>query len=305
MSVLILKLVLTPLFIAGATLAQRRWGSAVAGLLAGLPLTSGPVSVFLAVELGRAFAVQSARGTILGTVAMSAFCVAYARGAGRFAWPPTLALAVVACVVTAGAVSQVPPDFLLSVVVSLGCLVGLVVLIGRPLAGSSARPATWWDLPARMLVATLLVVLITAEARRLGPEWSGMISSIPVYAGVLGVFSHTRVGANAAHSLLRGMSVSAFSVISFFVVVGLLLQRGDPRHLCARRVRRDGHRVRVPSARHPGEGAGRRAWGRVGGLEGADRAGQGPSGHRIGGRVSRPRIRLPRSRRSRVVELVV
>ena len=74
---------------------------------------------------------------------MSAFCVAYARGAGRFSWPPTLALAVVACVATAAAVSQVPPDFLLSVVVSLGCLVVLVVLIGRPLAESSARPATW------------------------------------------------------------------------------------------------------------------------------------------------------------------
>ena len=60
----------------------------VAGLLAGLPLTSGPVSVFLAVELGRAFAVQSARGTILGMVAMSAFCVAYARGAAGLSWPP-------------------------------------------------------------------------------------------------------------------------------------------------------------------------------------------------------------------------
>jgi hypothetical protein len=224
-SVLVLKVVLTPLFIAGATLAQRRWGSAVAGLLAGLPLTSGPVSVFLAVELGRTFAAQSARGTILGTVAMSAFCVAYARGARRLSWPPSLALAIGACVLTAVAVSQVPADFLLSVAVALGCLAVLVVLIGRPLTESSARPSTWWDLPARMLVATLLVVLITAEARHLGLKWSGMISSIPVYAGVLGVFSHTRVGANAAHSLLRGMSVSAFSVISFFVVVGLRLER--------------------------------------------------------------------------------
>ncbi len=76
-----------------------------------------------------------------------------------------------------------------------------------------------------MLVATLLLVLITAEARHLGPKWSGMISSVPAYAAVLGVFSHSRAGANAAHSLLRGMSVSAFSVIAFFVVVRLLVQR--------------------------------------------------------------------------------
>ena len=224
MSVLILKIVLTPLFIAGASLAQRKWGSAVAGLLAGLPLTSGPVSVFLALEQGRAFAAQSARGTLLGTVAMSAFCVAYAQGARRLSWPLALALAVAVCILTAVVVSQVPANFLLSLVVALGCLAVLVTLMGRPKKESSISPVSWWDLPARMLVATLLVVLITTEARHLGPKWSGMISSVPLYAAVLGVFSHSRVGANAAHSLLRGMSVSAFSVISFFVVVGLLLE---------------------------------------------------------------------------------
>jgi hypothetical protein len=223
-SVLVLKIALTPLFIAGASLEQRRWGSAVAGLLAGLPLTSGPVSVFLALEQGRAFAAQSARGTVLGTVAMSAFCVAYARGARRLSWPLALALAVAVCVLTAAAVSQVPANFLLSLLVALGCLAVLVVLMGRPHKESSTSPVSWWDLPARMLVATLLVVLITTEARHLGPKWSGMISSVPLYAAVLGVFSHGRAGANAAHSLLRGMSVSAFSVISFFVVVGLLLE---------------------------------------------------------------------------------
>ena len=222
MSVLVLKIVLTPLFIAGASRAQRKWGSALAGLLAGLPLTSGPVSVFLALEQGRAFAAQSARGTLLGTVAMSAFCVAYARGARRLSWPWALTLAIAACLVTAAVVSLAPADFLLSAAVALGCLAVLVVLMGRPMEESSISRVSWWDLPARMLVATLLLVLITTEARHLGPKWSGMISSIPLYAGVLGVFSQSRVGANAAHSLLRGMSVSAFSVISFFMIVGLL-----------------------------------------------------------------------------------
>ncbi len=224
MSVLVLKVVLTPLFVAGATLAQRRWGSALAGLLVGLPLTSGSVSVFLALEQGRAFAATSANGTVLGIVAMSAFCVAYVRAARRLSWAFSLTFAVVACVMTAAVVSLVPPDFLLSVVVALGCLGLLVVLMGRPMKEAPTGPAPWWDLPARILVATLLVVLITSEARHLGPKWSGMVSSVPAYAAVLGVFSHVRVSPNAAHSLLRGMSVSAFSVISFFVVVRLLLQ---------------------------------------------------------------------------------
>ena len=42
-----LKLLLTPVLIAIATLASRRYGPAFGGWLAGLPLVSGPVSIFL------------------------------------------------------------------------------------------------------------------------------------------------------------------------------------------------------------------------------------------------------------------
>src|SRR5437016_7099204 len=61
-TLLLAKVVLTPLFIAAVTLAGRRWGPAVGGWLAGLPLTSGPVSVFLALEQGPGFAVRAAVG---------------------------------------------------------------------------------------------------------------------------------------------------------------------------------------------------------------------------------------------------
>lgn len=78
-----LKVTLTPFLIAVASMAQRRWGGAIGGLVAGLPLTSAPVSVFLAVEHGPAFAARAAIGTLLGISAMSAFCACYARAAAR------------------------------------------------------------------------------------------------------------------------------------------------------------------------------------------------------------------------------
>lgn len=67
---LALKITLTPLLIAAASFAQRRWGGAVGGLIAGLPLTSAPVSVFLALEHGPAFAAHAATATMLGVNAM-------------------------------------------------------------------------------------------------------------------------------------------------------------------------------------------------------------------------------------------
>src|SRR5215469_18486741 len=76
-----LKLIVTPLLIAIATLVTRRCGPGVGGWLAGFPLTSAPVSVFLAIEQGPAFAAGAAVGTLLGLAAMGFSCLVYGRAA--------------------------------------------------------------------------------------------------------------------------------------------------------------------------------------------------------------------------------
>ncbi len=105
---LLLKLVLTPALIAVASLAGRRWGHAVSGWLVGLPLTSGPVAFFLAIERGPSFAADAALGSLAGAIAEAAFCLAYAFVAPRMAWPAALAAASVAFTVVAGALQQPP-----------------------------------------------------------------------------------------------------------------------------------------------------------------------------------------------------
>ncbi|MCI0356680.1 MAG: hypothetical protein L0099_16845 [Acidobacteria bacterium] len=83
---LALKLTLTPLLIGAVSLAGRRWGPAISGWLVGLPLTSGPVVLFLALEQGREFAAQTARGTLLGLISLAAFCLVYSLLAARSGW---------------------------------------------------------------------------------------------------------------------------------------------------------------------------------------------------------------------------
>ena len=86
MDIVLLKLLLTPLFVAGLTLIGRRWGPAATGAVAGLPLTSGPVSIFLALEQGKDFAAHAAITTLAGLIAVGAFCLAYALIAARKNW---------------------------------------------------------------------------------------------------------------------------------------------------------------------------------------------------------------------------
>ena len=50
MIIFLIKLIAAPLLLALATLAARRWGTVLGGILIGLPLISGPISVFLAIE---------------------------------------------------------------------------------------------------------------------------------------------------------------------------------------------------------------------------------------------------------------
>ena len=60
----LLKLVARPALILLASLAGRRWGETVGGWFVGLPLTSGPVVFFLALEQGIGFAAATTRGSL-------------------------------------------------------------------------------------------------------------------------------------------------------------------------------------------------------------------------------------------------
>jgi len=61
-----------------------------------------------------------------------------------------------------------------------------IVLLALVLAAIKRLPATipvpspaWWDMPLRMIIATVMVLAITGGAHLLGSEWSGLLSPFP------------------------------------------------------------------------------------------------------------------------------
>src|SRR5262245_34444712 len=227
MPVLVLKLVLTPLVVALATLAARRWGSNVGGLLAGLPLTSGPASVYFALEQGPTFARHAAQGTLLGITAVAAFCLAYARSARHSEWRLPLLVGLVAYFLVVSVVSLFTTSLLGATGLVLLLLVLSLAALGQPEGASARVPAPGWDLPLRMIAATVIALALTAAAHALGPRWSGLLSPFPVFALVMAVFVQRHGGAAEAHRLLYGITVGAFAFAAFFVVAGFTLQRAS------------------------------------------------------------------------------
>src|SRR5205814_9922072 len=153
--ILALKLVLTPAPIAVATLVGRRFGPSISGWLVGLPFTSGPVSLFLALEQGTSFAAAAAAGSIGGVAASAVFAVAYAALARHFAWPAALAVASAAFAVAVIVVRAMPlgsgfPLPLLALYAGgvAAAIIG-IRLIPPPTARDEAPEPPRWDLPVR------------------------------------------------------------------------------------------------------------------------------------------------------------
>jgi hypothetical protein len=222
-STFVLKLALTPALIAAASLAGRRWGQAVGGWLVGLPLTTGPVAFFLALDEGPAFAAAVAHGALAGALAEAAFCLAYGHAAGRGA-AVALAAACLAFTAAAAVLQRLSlPPIVLAPVVFATLLVSLRLMPPGAVPRTAAPPARW-DIPVRMVVTTVLVIALTEAAIVLGPRASGLLATFPLYAAILTVFAH-RAGAAPAVQVLRGLLFGLFSFASFFVALGAFIER--------------------------------------------------------------------------------
>ncbi len=221
---LALKLVLTPVLIGAASLAGRRWGPAVGGWLVGIPFTSAPIALFLALDPGPSFAAGAAAGIMAGTASQASFCLAYSWVAERRGWAGSLlagtAAFAVATIVLASAVLPLVGFF---VVMILVLVVALFLMPGEAAPGAEQIRFSAWDIPARIVLATAFVVVLTSAAPLLGARLAGLLAPFPLYGTVLAVFAHRLEGASAAVGVLRGLLLGLFSFASFFLVLALLL----------------------------------------------------------------------------------
>ena len=227
MALLALKLAVGPLLIGGASLAARRWGPAIAGWLVRLPLTSGPVIFFVALDQGSAFAVDVGLAVLAGGFALCAFAIAYTRAAARRGPFSELAVASVIYIVAAAVLRVVELRSLPLLLAEVG--VALVATLRLLPASGGAHPVMRpprWDLPVRIVVGTSIIVALTAVAPVLGPRASGLIATYPVYITTLTFFAHRQGGASSVIAMQRGLVLGLFGWLAFFAALLSILPVG-------------------------------------------------------------------------------
>ena len=224
MPLLLLKLTLTPILIGGASLAARRWGPTIGGWIVALPLTSGPVLLFIAIEHGPTFAATTSVGTLLGLAAIAGYCVGFIAGSTR--GPATAFASATAAYAATGLVGQFLAGwpFPVLVLVAAGAIALALMTLPATSSAKSTTPHPRWDLPARIIVGTALVLALTSVAPLLGPTASGIVTTFPVYVSVISVFAFLHDGRPAALGVLRGLLVGLFGTIGFYIAVHTLVE---------------------------------------------------------------------------------
>ena len=220
-SLLLLKLTLVPLVLAGVTLAGRRFGPGVAGRLAGLPVVAGPIVLLLAHEQGVSFGQAAATAALAAIAALLAFGVAYSHLARRWAWPIALTGALGAWLLAALALLGLPQTLLAALAAAVTALLLTPRLL--PSAAPTAPPQATAgdDLPWRMLAGALLTLTVTGVAAVVGDAASGLLAAFPVLGSVLAVSTHRSRGAAAVTTLYRGMVRGLRAFAAFFGALAL------------------------------------------------------------------------------------
>lgn len=198
-----LKMAITVLFVSAATIIAERLGPTVGALVATLPVSAGPVYVFLALDHNTAFISASAVASLALNAATAIYVTIYVLLAQRHTIWISILLAFAAWLTAALALSLIHWTvwfaFALNVVIFGFCffIVEPFRLVPMP---PTKRP--WYDFLVRSTMVALLVGAVVTLSFRIGPVGSGVLAVFPViYTSIMFILHH-RVGNRATAAVL-------------------------------------------------------------------------------------------------------
>jgi hypothetical protein len=167
-------------------------------------------------------------GMLVGTISQALFCLAYAWTAPHLRWPASFGAGTLGFAASTVVLQPLEVPTATAFAVTVAALMVALLLMPRdssePKVPEEEAPPRW-DLPARMVVATVFVLLLTAIAPLLGPYLSGLLSPFPLFGAILTVFTHRSQGPIAATRLLRGLLFGLFAPAGFFLALAILIER--------------------------------------------------------------------------------
>ena len=224
----LVRAVTAALVVVSASVLAEGLGPVWGALIISLPVSSGPVYVFMVLAHDAGFVARAALNGFAANAATGLLLIVYARQAAHRTLGPALipaALAWIGAAVAIAAVAWTPLTALLLNVAVYGTGILLVrpaptapLDPGRPVA--RPRPT---DLMIRALAVALFVAAVLALSSALGPAWTGVIAAYPVTLTSTFAILHRRVGgaamARLASLTIRGVFGFGLTLLTLHLTV--------------------------------------------------------------------------------------
>ena len=201
--ILIVKMAVTAGFVLAATVTAERVGPLIGGLVATLPISAGPVYVFLALDHDAHFIAQSAVASLAINAANVIFAMVYALLAQTCSRAVSMALAFLAWLILASIVLSIHWTFAGVAAINV-IVIGACLWLARPLRHVRVKGfrTRWTDLALRAGLVAALVGVVVTFSFQLGPDGSGILAVFPVVLLSIMFILHNRVGGPAAAAVM-------------------------------------------------------------------------------------------------------
>ena len=235
MEILLFRAVFAPCVVLLVSLAARRIGPRAGGRLLGTPTTTGPFLLLISLGEGTRAAAGSIHGCVAGQVAVAGFCLGYGRLAPRLRPIWTLAAAL-ACAAVAELVAAACADIELTAALDMTLIIAGLLTWPAPASddqptdtADTAAPAaphasSRWEIPGRMAISGVTVLVAVAVADAAGPFAGGVLSSLPILLAIMAPSIHRSAGAVAGAQFARAALTSGPATISFLLVLDAALE---------------------------------------------------------------------------------
>ena len=200
---LIVRMAVTAAFLLAATVTAERAGPLIGGLVATLPISAGPIYIFLAIDHGAHFVGASAIGSLVGNAINVVFALTYALLAQKRSLAVSLSGAFVLWIgltwLTNHTTWSLPVAIALNAVV-LAVALWLTASL-RHIKSPQVR-ARWHDLVMRAAMVALLVGVVVTLSYHISPAASGNLAVFPIVLSSIIFILHRRVGGPATAAVM-------------------------------------------------------------------------------------------------------
>lgn len=204
LGLLLLKMAVAAAIVVGCSLLAERVGPLLAAMIATLPISAGPVYVFLAMDHDAAFIAAGALGSLNSNLANAGLSLVYVLLAQRFGTVICLAAALAAWLLIVSGLQKLSLPF--AALLALTPVAFLILhRIVRPYL--AARPAItprrpWYVIPLRAAAVAALAGTVTTVSARVGPAWSGVLATFPIVLSSLIAILQPRIGGPASAAVI-------------------------------------------------------------------------------------------------------